>query len=218
MPVTLVCAMSVDGKIAPVDRSAPRFGAADAAHLERLCAGADALVFGAGTLRAYGTTFRVRNRDLLEQRAVAGLPAQPLSCVVTRRGDLDPALPFFRQDVPRTIATTDAAAARCRERFAGLARIWGCGADQVEPRRLLARLDEAGHHEVLLLGGGQLNAQWLEAGLVSRLELTVAPVLFGGAAAPTWLDGPGLPRPLAVALRGCAEQAGCLFLSYDLEV
>ena len=50
---TVVLAMSADGKIADVKRSPARFGsAADKAHLEKQVAQVDAVLFGAGTLRA----------------------------------------------------------------------------------------------------------------------------------------------------------------------
>ncbi|MDR9405249.1 MAG: dihydrofolate reductase family protein, partial [Halothece sp. Uz-M2-17] len=52
---TVVLAMSADGKIADTARSAAEFSShIDRAHLERQVAKADAILFGAGTLRAHG--------------------------------------------------------------------------------------------------------------------------------------------------------------------
>ncbi len=217
MPVTLVAAMSADGKIAPVARTAHRFGAADAARLERCCAAADVLILGAGTLRAHGTTRSIRDPRLLAERAERGLPPQPTTCLVTAGGELSPDLPFFsRQSVPRIVATTDAVAPRMAERFGHLAEVWRCGAAEVSVDGLLDRLAAAGLSEVVLLGGGRLNAAFAAARRIDRLELTLAPVLFGGAAAPTWLDGDGLPAPARLCLTAWSAVDGCLFASYDL--
>jgi diaminohydroxyphosphoribosylaminopyrimidine deaminase/5-amino-6-(5-phosphoribosylamino)uracil reductase len=52
---------------------------------------------------------------------------------------------------------------------------------------------------VLVEGGAELNAGFLEAGLVDRVAFFVAPRLLGGGAAPTPIGGPG--RSLSQALR-----------------
>lgn len=217
MRVTLVAAMSADGKIAPVARTAHRFGATDFARLERCCAAADALILGGGTLRAHGTTVSIRDQRLLAERAERGQPPQPTTCLVTAGGELSPDLPFFaRQAVPRVVATTDGSAPRLTEQFGNLAEIWPCGAEQVSVDRLLDRFAAAGCREVALLGGGRLNAAFAAARRINRLELTIAPVLFGGAAAPTWLDGDGLPAPAELLLTAWSAVDGCLFASYDV--
>lgn len=47
------------------------------------------------------------------------------------------------------------------------------------PEALMSRLKSLHHEEVLLLGGGELNASFLKAGLVDEIKLTLEPVLFG---------------------------------------
>lgn len=47
------------------------------------------------------------------------------------------------------------------------------------PRELIKRLEKAGYAEVLLLGGGKLNASFLKAELVDELYLTIEPQIFG---------------------------------------
>src|SRR4028119_937416 len=99
---TVVLAMSADGKIADVTRSPARFSSpADRAHLEKQIALADAILLGAGTLRAYGTTLGVSNPQLLQIREQGGVSPQPVQIVCSRSADLDPRLRFFRQQVPR---------------------------------------------------------------------------------------------------------------------
>ncbi|WP_293132158.1 dihydrofolate reductase family protein [Microcoleus sp. bin38.metabat.b11b12b14.051] len=103
---TVILAISADGKIADKVRSPARFGSAnDKAHLEQQVAANDAVLFGNGTLQAYGTTMRVISPDLLKQRELAGKPPQPVQIVCSRSRQFDPNLRFFQQPVPRWLLT-----------------------------------------------------------------------------------------------------------------
>lgn len=216
--VRLVMAMTADGKIAPVQRTAPHFGEADAERFERVCAESDALVTGAGSLRAQGATRTIVRPHLVAWRADRQLPPNPLTCVVSRTGLLDLAMPFFtRQSVPRLIATTDRRAAELAGHYGELAEVVGCGEPWVSPRRVLAELAARGARRVALLGGGELNAEWFGAGLVDAIELTLAPLLFGGASAPTPIDGLGLPTALRLSLTAHEVVDDCLFVTYRVQ-
>ncbi|MEG4344978.1 RibD family protein [Microcoleus sp. A003_D6] len=103
---TVILAISADGKIADAVRSPARFGSAnDKAHLEQQVAASDAVLFGNGTLQAYGTTMRVISPELLKQRELAGKPPQPVQIVCSRSRQFDPNLRFFQQPVPRWLLT-----------------------------------------------------------------------------------------------------------------
>ena len=103
---TVILAMSADGKITDCALTAARFGSAnDKSHLEQQVANSDAVLFGNGTLRAYGTTLRVISPDLLEQRKVQGKPPQPVQIVCSRSRQFDPNWRFFQQPVPRWLLT-----------------------------------------------------------------------------------------------------------------
>jgi len=54
---------------------------------------------------------------------------------------------------------------------------------------------------VLLEGGSELNWAFVEAGLVDRVAIFIAPLLIGGALAPTAVGGRGLLLPEALRLR-----------------
>lgn len=216
--VRLVMAISADGKIAPGRDRSPHFGPADAYRFERVCAESDALVSGAGTLRASGRTRSIVTPDLVAWRAAHDLPPQPFSVIVTRSGNLDPSLPYFtEQPLQRAIATTDARATEMAADYADLAELWPCGAEEVEPQRILAHLAARGHQRIALLGGGELNASWFAADLVDRIELTVAPLLFGGRDAPTPIDGDGLSAAGQLSLVSCDVVEGCIFVTYDVQ-
>jgi 5-amino-6-(5-phosphoribosylamino)uracil reductase len=99
---TVVLGMTVDGKISATDPHALRTtDAADQEHLEYQVSLADLVLLGAGTIRAEGTTFTIRNPELLAARAVRGQSPQPIACVVSRSLKLSVDLPFFSQDVQR---------------------------------------------------------------------------------------------------------------------
>jgi len=103
---TVILAISADGKIADAVRSPARFGSAkDKAHLEQQVAGSDAVLFGNGTLQAYGTAMRVISPELVKQRQLQGKPPQPVQIVCSRSSQFDPNLRFFQQPVPRWLLT-----------------------------------------------------------------------------------------------------------------
>ena len=61
---------------------------------------------------------------------------------------------------------------------------------------LLQQLRERGIERLLILGGSEVNAQFLHAGLVDELFLTLTPKIKLGRDVPTYADGVALPRSL----------------------
>jgi len=216
---TVVLAMSADGKISDRGRSPARFGSAtDQAHLEAQVALADLVVFGAGTLRAYGTTMSVRGEALQVARREREQSAQPIQMVCSRSGNLDPTMRFFRQPVPRWLLTTEVGAEQWREGDE-FERVWKAplAADgEIDWPQVWAELAERGLERVAVLGGGQLTAALLAAGLVDELWLTVCPLVLGGSASPTPMDGLGFAAETApqLQLRSANQRGEELFLHY----
>jgi 5-amino-6-(5-phosphoribosylamino)uracil reductase len=187
--VTVVLAMSADGKLADHTRSAGRFGSKhDQHHLEARVAAADAVLFGAGTLRAYGTTMSVQDPQLQADRAQRGQPPQPIQIVGSASGELDPNCDFFFQAVPRWLLTTDAGAKDwAAPKFD---RVWAVGAT-IDWPIVLDQLARSGIERLALLGGGKIVGSFFAAELVNELWLTVCPLILGGATAPTPVQTPG---------------------------
>lgn len=188
--LTVILAMTADGKIADYLGSAARFGSAhDKAHLEQQVANADGVLFGAGTLRAYGTTMSVSNPTLLKSRLTKGKPQQPLQIVVSASGNLDPQWRFFQQPVPRWLITTSENNARWSEHFDRI-----IVADRLDARInwtvTLQQLFQLGLNNLAVLGGGELVASLLAVEALDELWLTLCPVIFGGMA-PTPVGGQG---------------------------
>jgi diaminohydroxyphosphoribosylaminopyrimidine deaminase/5-amino-6-(5-phosphoribosylamino)uracil reductase len=68
------------------------------------------------------------------------------------------------------------------------------GARRVDLVDMLHSLKEDGLASLLVEGGGEMHAAFVEARLADKIVLYVAPKLVGGRAAPTFLEGEGLSR------------------------
>ncbi len=195
--VTLKCAMTLDGKIAAFDRSA-RWITGDAARLEahRLRSQSDAVMVGIGTVLA--------DDPALTVRLDPPWPREPLRIVVDSGARLPLAARLIDSGTPAraVVAVADEAPA---ERLARLeargVTVLSCKSrdGRVDPADLCARLFALDVTGVLLEGGSELNGAFIEAGLVDRVAIFVAPLLIGGATAPTAVGGHG--RLLSEAIR-----------------
>lgn len=215
--VTVIVAMSADGKIADHAQSPARFGSSkDKAHLERRIAEVDAVMFGAGTLRAYGTSLPIRDRQLIHQRLQQGRPAQPTHLVCSRSGRIDHSWRFFEQPIPRWLLTSAQGAQNWVD-FPGFERILPV-ATHTRWNVVMAVLREAGFNHIAVLGGGTLIASLLEDGWIQDLWLTVCPVLLGGRMAPTPVEGEGWLEAVAPRLELLSAETHQheVFLHYQL--
>ena len=79
--------------------------------------------------------------------------------------------------VPNFVLTHDpaGAAASQAQDSRGLERVYLCG----QPQEICAKLEARGIHKAALLGGPSTNLQFLRAGLVDEIYLTVEPVTIG---------------------------------------
>ena len=220
---TVILAMSADGKIADVTRAPARFGSAiDKLHLETQVAQADAVLFGAGTLRAYGTTLKVTHPDLLKQRQQQGKPSQPVQIVCSGSAVLDCQARFFSQSVPRWLLTTTIGADRWRDR-AEFEKILVAelkeDSSKIDWQEAFQQLFALNLGRVAILGGGELVASLFAANLIDELWLTVCPLILGGANAPTAVGGVGFlagvaPRLELLEVRSAGEE---VFLHYRVK-
>ena len=194
--------MSVDGKIADYQQTAARFGSVnDKAHLEQQVAQSDGVLFGAGTLRAYGTTLTIRNPELLQQRQQQGKPLQPVHLVCSRSANLDRHYPFFQQPVPRWLLTT-ATGCRLWQASDAFERILvtDTPTEDVDWSQTLQQLYDLGWRRLTVLGGGTLVASLLAADLIDEFWLTLCPLILGGVQSPTPVAGAGFLESVAPRL------------------
>jgi 5-amino-6-(5-phosphoribosylamino)uracil reductase len=202
---TVILAMSADGKIADRNRSPARFGsAADKSHLETQIAQADAVLFGANTLRAYGTTLPITNPTLLAQRQQQGKPAQPIHIVYSPSGNLDPTMRFFQQPVPRWLVTQTEK--EWGDRFQH--QVYFQPQIQMTDNWMILwrELASVNVQRLAVTGGGQLVATLLELGAIDELWLTICPLILGGETAPSPVEGLGFVGDRAPQLELLAVQ------------
>jgi diaminohydroxyphosphoribosylaminopyrimidine deaminase / 5-amino-6-(5-phosphoribosylamino)uracil reductase len=205
--VELKVAMTLDGKIATASGKS-RWISGEAARdwVQHRRDAADAVLVGANTARLDNPQLTVR------------LPAhdgrQPLRCVVTASGQLDAGLSLFTDGAAETVVfcpdgRTDSSldaqndirdvAQNDRRGVGGLrdagvqiVELSGCGG--MDLTAMLRWLAERGCNDVLVEGGGQINASLLRAGLVDRVSVFVSPKLFGGDA-PSGFGALGVDDP-----------------------
>lgn len=182
--------MTADGKIADYQSSAARFGSdRDRAHLEKQVSLADGVLFGAGTLRAYGTTLSVTHPQLLQERSQRSQLPQPVQIVVSASGNLNPQWRFFRQPIPRWLLTSDKGATSWQNQ-PQFERILTYHSASIDWGAIFTQLQELGIDRLAVLGGAELAASLLAVDLIDELWLTVCPLILGGNA-PTPIGGRG---------------------------
>jgi len=220
--VLINMAATVDGKITSAAREYPRFTSpADRRRMDRLRAGADAILVGAGTARADDPTWHVRDEEMRRLRADLGKPPGLLRVLLSSSADVPPASRFF-EDEPggaRVVATVDEAPAERVAALAGKAEVWRCGHARVRIAELLQRLAQRGVERLLVEGGGEVNWQFVDGGWVDELFVTVAPRLLGGRDAPTLLEGAGraMARQVRLSLVELEREGDELYCRYAVE-
>lgn len=207
--VAMNFAATVDGRAAIGGVSGPIGSAADTALLAGLRTRFDAVMIGAGTMRAERYGRPVPNQEKRERRERLGLPHDPLMVIVSGRLDLPWDAPLF-SDGGRVLIFT-ASEAEPPETATSLRVVRQEG--RVEVGAALSHLrHERGVRALLCEGGPRLHAELQAGGLVDDLFLTIAPKLAGGGA-PRILEGE-LAGVEPLELAWLLEQDGELFARY----
>lgn len=179
----------------------------DFAVVDRLRAEADAILVGAGTVRADNPRLLVRSPDLRRQRLEQGKPEQPVKVTLTTRG-LDPGAQFFTVGDTEKIVYAPPGVA---DRLKHVATVVDAG-EPPDFGRVLDDLGARGIKNLLVEGGGGIHTRFLAEGLADELRLAIAPFFVGQPDAPRFV-GPGLyPRPLR--LTAARELTGMAILEY----
>ena len=190
-------AVTLDGKATLHGRSGPIGSDTDTEMLVCLRTRVDAVMIGAGTMRAERYGRPVADSGKRGRRERRGLSQDPLLVIVSGRLDIPWDAPVFSDRGARVlIFTTSAAEAPDTVAEVRLVRHEG----RVDLAAALAHLRrERGVRGLLCEGGPRLHAQLLDAGLVDELFVTHAPKLAGGDGPGLAVDLPELERPLEVA-------------------
>jgi 5-amino-6-(5-phosphoribosylamino)uracil reductase len=199
--VLISAAMSVDGHIddATGERlllSSPE----DFDRVDALRSGSDAVLVGAGTLRADDPRLEVRDAARREARVARGLPEHPLKVALAGHGGLAPGLRLWQSGGAKLVLAPDAAVPALQESLGGLAEVVGTGAE-LDAERVLDELAARGVRRLMVEGGGAIQSLFLTAGLVDEIQVAVAPFFVGDASAPRFAPPVGRAFPQDAARR-----------------
>ncbi|MEU9285940.1 dihydrofolate reductase family protein [Streptomyces sp. NPDC048275] len=191
--VLLSAAVSLDGFL---DDTGPErlllSGPADFDRVDEVRASSDAILVGAGTLRADNPRLLVNSAERRAARVAAGRPEYPLKVTVSGSGDLDPEAQFWHTGGEKVVYTTDKGAVRAADALRGLDQVdvVPTGAE-LDWRAVLEHLhDVRGVRRLMVEGGGRVHTQLMRQGLADEVQLAVAPLFVGEPDAPR-LFGPG---------------------------
>jgi len=100
---------------------------------------------------------------------------------------------MIREDGKTIIATTEKASKKMMEKLKKKgAAILVCGKWKVDLRKLVFGLNAMGIRRIMIEGGSEINASALEAGVVDKLFLFMAPIIIGGKGAKGIIGGEGI--------------------------
>jgi riboflavin biosynthesis pyrimidine reductase len=171
---------SIDGR-AQLDGTAEGLGSRADRRLMRLYRAAfDAVGSGAGTLRATGIWLRVGD-DLAARRAAEGRPPNPTGVLIAGSDPIPTDAGWFDGDEPRILVVGRDNSVTEAPPGTELLRALD---ERPSPRWVVEQLAQRGIGSLLLEGGPNLNAAFLEHDLIDEVYWTIGAHLLGTDALP----------------------------------
>ena len=181
--VILSCTTSLDGCLD--DTTSRRLllsNDADFDRVDALRASVDAILVGAGTVRADNPRLLVRSPERRAARVARGESASPLRVVVSGSGKLDGDAAVFTAEGAETVV------------YDGAGGQGGVGGRAVDFGELLDDLARRGVRRLMVEGGASVLTRFLAEDLADELQLSVAPFLLGEPDAPHAFGPGGYPQ------------------------
>ena len=185
--VVATFAMTVDGKVTTKNLSPVDFTSRDdKLHLFRQRASADAVLIGHTSLKRDNVRLGLPG-DMQESRVKRSQSRCPLRVIVSNEGKVDHRLKIFQSNVsPIIIFSTKRMPGKYQRALEKKATLHLSNSKHVDLAGMLRTLrSKYKVRTVACEGGPTLFRSLLEQGLIDRLNLTIAPYMFGGAKAPT---------------------------------
>jgi 2,5-diamino-6-(ribosylamino)-4(3H)-pyrimidinone 5'-phosphate reductase len=222
-PYTFInIAMTADGKIDTFERKGSAISSKrDKERVDELRATADGILVGGKTLLEEQPKLTVKSEALREGRVQRGLLPNPIKVGVATVADIPLESDFIKIGPARvviftTIKTSKEQLARLKT---GGVEIFVHNEPRVKLILMMQTLKKIGVDHLMVEGGGTLNFELMRLGLVDELMIYTAPMIFGGANAPSLADGLGLTRNDAIALKLInveTHEDGGILLHYKL--
>lgn len=219
--VVATFAMTVDGKVTTKNLSPVDFTSReDKLHLFRQRAAADAVLIGHTSLKRDNVRLGLPG-DMQETRVKRARSQCPLRVIVSNEGRIDHRLKIFQSNVsPIVIFSTKRMPPKYRRTLEKSATLHLGNSKHVDLAGMLETLHKSYKvRTVACEGGPTLFRSLLEQGLVDRLNLTIAPFMFGGAKAPTLtgLSAKFLPASVRCSLSDMRTIGDECFLTYRIK-
>lgn len=213
-------AITADGKISTRNFTPANFSSKRDKHrLLEIRATGDALLVGANTIKNDNMSMGLPDEALRAQRVRRKQAPYPLRVIITNSGRINPGLRVFEKDFsPILIYSTTRMPRRSQIALASKATLHLHEGKAVDLREMLTHLHSCYKVKRLVCeGGATLFRSLLAEGLVDEINLTLCPLFFGGAKAPTLTGIPNafLPHTAACKLSKMETTAdGECFLCY----
>ena len=211
--VAIKMAMSADGKTATRTGDSKWIGCKEEREfVGRLRSEFDAVMIGAGTL--------AMDDPKLTSRIPGG--RDPLRIVVDGKLKIPESAGVLQNPDGKTIIATCEKAPQIKiKELATMthAHIFVCGKNEVDLKALTEALAGLGVKKILIEGGSELNAKAIEAGIVDRIYLFLAPKIIGGKGAKGVIGGKGIAKiSETIKLKNMkVRKVGCdLLLQFDV--
>lgn len=209
---------SVDGRSSVSGKASCIGGEEDRRVMRRIRSRVDAVMVGAGTLRAERLNLGLDDPDIRQPLAVILCGSGPLPLAERLVQNSQDTLLAIPDDIPYNLPSLRRLRQETPARTEML-RVRASGPGRVDLRELLAVLrSEYGIRHLLVEGGPALNRALIDAHLVDELFLTVAPKVLAGEESTIMQGGEERePQDLTLLSVHVSESSGELFLRYRLK-
>lgn len=210
MKVSIICVSTLCGRISPAGLGSME----DRKRLERWRSITDASILGAASLRESDPEMRGPEGIILKDR---------LRAFITGSGKLPVDRKIFKTDPAPFIFCSKDQKQDLHEKFKNKARVIAIPANpngSLSITKTLECLSEEGAHSCLIEGGGKLNFNALEEGVVDELIITLAPIVSGNRNEASLFDGEGFLNNCLIRLKleesEVFQKTGEIFLRYTV--
>lgn len=222
--VTINTAITADGKIdSAIRQGAAISSATDMARMDQLRADSDAILVGGQTLIYQDPRLTIKSAALSEERVKRGLAPHPIKVALASAANISPNSRFMTFGPARRLifTTPRTPAEKLSALKAAGAEIFILGETRVDLAAALDTLYGLGVRHLFVEGGGTIIAEFFRLGVVDELLLYIGAKIFGGASAPTLVDGPGFlpedaPRLKLLSVKALDDEGGIL-VHYKVE-
>lgn len=155
----------------------------------------DAILVGAGTIRADDPSLLVKSEARQRDRESKGLPRHPLKVTLTRSGNLPAKSKFlFAGESQKLIYCPEAQFHKLSSWSAEVPGAQVVALADLQLKTVLLDLFSCGVKRVLVEGGTQIATALLTDDLVDELHVSIAPFFVGDASAPRFVNPGNFPR------------------------